>query len=613
MRNISINFIVIIFLTAFSLNAQPIIDKIEPPNWWTGMNLNQPQLMIYGEDLNNIDVKFNDERITVQKIHNITNPSYAFIDVNIPEDLPPGDYKIIFTKAGESTEFNYSILSRNKEKTHGGFDQSDVIYLIMPDRFVNGNPSNDIVEGYIGSFDRSNERGRHGGDIEGIISRLDYIKETGFTALWLNPLVENNVPAGYHGYHATDLYKIDPRLGTNELYKKLVDEAHKRGLKVILDHIANHIHINHPWMKNLPMEDWVNHSPEDFEITRHDKMSIVDVHSDGSVLENSTTGWFTEYLPDLNQRNPYMAKYIIQNTIWWMEYAGIDGIREDTYPYADPEFMSHWAEAVLNEYPNTNIVGEVWNGNPILLATYQEKSKVTAPFDTRLPAVTDFGLSDVLSFYLRGTKNISAVYETIAMDYAYYDPYNLVTFIDNHDIVRGMFAADGNTAKFKTAFKILLTTRGIPQILYATEIGMKGGADHGSIRTDFPGGFPGDKRNAFTSEGRNDEENEIYEFFKKLLKIRSENPALSKGKLIHFPPSFEYHVYTYFRQYEDNKCMVIVNDYDFNRDADLSMVKHQLEGAEKIIDLETGEEFIYSGDLQLRIKAKEAHIFKIIY
>ncbi len=575
------------------------------------MKLNKIQLLVYGNDLKGADIKFTEADIRLYKVHDTPNPSYRFIDIEIPETLKPGDYKIAFSNKGVTAEFPFPVYKRESVYGHKGFDQSDVIYLVTPDRFVNGDQNNDEVEGYINGIDRSSGTGRHGGDIQGVINSLDYIKETGFTTLWLNPVIENNTPVSYHGYGATDLYKVDPRFGTNEIYKKFVSEAHKRGLKVILDHVANHIHINHPWMKNLPVDGWVNHSQDSIEITRHDKMAIVDVHADSTVLPNSVTGWFTDYMPDLNQQNPFMANYLIQNTIWWMEYADIDAVREDTYPYADPEFMSRWDKNILEEYPNTNIVGEVWNGNPAILGTYQQKSRVTAPFDSNLPAVTDFGLSDIINYYLMGQKTISSVYETLTMDFCYYDPYNLLTFIDNHDIERAMFVAKGDVQKFKLAFQILLTTRGIPQIFYGTEIGLVGGKDHGSIRLDFPGGFPGDERNAFTPEGRTEEENDLYDFFKKLLKIRKESKALSGGKLIHLPP--ENSIYCYFRITEDEKIMVIVNDNDEEKEFGMERVGHHLKGSRLIRDLETGNEYPYSTDLKLHLDTKEVHIFKLIY
>ncbi|HSP89155.1 MAG TPA: alpha-amylase family glycosyl hydrolase, partial [Ignavibacteriaceae bacterium] len=474
---------ILFFLSVFIYPQEIKINKIEPPNWWAGMNRDEVQLMVYGENLTSLKASFDNEDIEVVEIHKIDNPSYAFIDIEISSGIEPGTYKLTLENAGSKTEFNYPIIQRETEKeNHMGFTPDDIIYLIMPDRFSNGDPSNDIVEGYEDTLDRSKGNTRHGGDLQGIINQLDYLKGLGITAIWLNPVLENNCRVSYHGYAATDLYKVDPRLGTNELYKQLISEAHKKGIKIILDHVANHIHINHQWMKNLPFDDWTNGSAETYNRTNHDKIAYVDIHGDPLKLENSASGWFTPYMPDLNQRNPYMANYIIQNTIWWMEYAGIDGIREDTYPYADAEFMAEWAEAILDEYPNTNIVGEVWKGDPVYLAAYQEQSMFTPDFDSKLPSVTDFGLTDALRYYLSGQRNLNNIYEILGMDFVYYNPDNLVTFIDNHDVTRAMFAAKEDLSKVKMALQILLTTRGIPQLYYGFEIGMVGGEDDGNKR-----------------------------------------------------------------------------------------------------------------------------------
>jgi glycosidase len=581
------------------------------------MKWNKIQLMIYGENLKDIKASFNDAKIKILKVHQTENPSYAFIDIEIPSDLKPGEYKLKLEKNGSKIEFSYPILQRNNnDKIHQGLNADDVIYLIMPDRFANGDTSNDVVDGYGNDLDRSKGIARHGGDLQGIIDHLDYIKDLGFTAIWINPVIENNTGMSYHGYAATDFYKTDPRLGNNELYKKLVEEAHKRGVKIILDHVANHIHVNHPWMKNLPFKDlpneqagWINGSPENFERTNHDKVAIVDVHGDESTLKNSTNGWFTDYMPDLNQKNQFMANYIIQNTIWWMEYAGIDGIREDTYPYADPEFMSEWAEAIIKEYPATNIFGEVWKGDPVFLSTYQEKSVLTYPFDSNLPSVTDFALSDVLRAYLKGSGNLLKIYEIIGMDLLYHDPYKLVTFIDNHDIERAMFTANEDVSKVKIALQILLTTRGIPQILYATEIGAVGGADHGSLRMDFPGGFPGDTLNAFTPEGRTEKENDIFNFLQKILQIREENKPLSNGKLIHFPPKED--IYIYFRILNNEKIMIVVNDNKEEKQVDLKPVLHLLKEVVSLKELKSGNEFRFNGS-SVTVKSQDVNIYKLI-
>jgi glycosidase len=602
---------IIAALCCISVFAQDFsINKIEPPNRWVGMEWDTVQLMVYGENLSDVNSSFNDSKLKIIEVHKIENPSYVFIDVEVPADLTTGEYKLTLEKNNSSIEFNYSFLKRESDKeSHQGFLPDDIIYLVMPDRFANGDTTNDIVDGYGNDLDRSKGNARHGGDLQGIIDHLDYIKDLGFTALWLNPVIENNTQVSYHGYGATDFYKVDPRLGTNELYKKLVEESHKKGIKIILDHVANHIHINHRWMKNLPMDSWINGTPENFHITNHDKVAHIDLHGSKEVLENSTTGWFTPYMPDLNQQNPYMAKYIIQNTIWWMEFAGIDAIREDTYPYADPEFMSEWTKAVLDEYPNTNIVGEVWKGDPVYLAAYQEQSRFTPGFDSKLPSVTDFGLADALRYYLNGTKSLQNIYETLGMDLVYHDPYNLVTFIDNHDVTRAMFAAKEDLSRVKIALQILLTTRGIPQLYYGFEIGMVGGVDDGSKREDLPGGWVEDKKNAFNSEGRSKKENEIFNLIKKMIEIRKENKALSLGKLIHFP--VVENIYIYFRILDEEKIMVVVNDNDNQKEVDIKPVLHLLKDVEYLVELKSGNEIKFNGT-SVTVNSKDVSIFKLV-
>ena len=523
----------ILLFTLFIFNIlyaqKSSINKIEPPNWWVGMKWDTVQLMVYGDNLADINVKFIDERLQVLKVHTSDNSAYLFIDVFIPYQIEEGEYTLKFSSANEQTEIDYPIFSKyNSESKHQGFSNEDVIYLIFADRFCDGNFINNTIGDSLDNFTSTDLDGRKGGDIEGIIAKLAYLKELGITTIWITPMLENNMWMSYHGYAATDLYKIDPRFGSNDLYKKLVDEAHKKGLKVILDHVSNHIGINHPWLNNLPAIDWFNGTTENFIPASHDKMAFLDIHGDSSIINFHQRGWFTDYMPDLNQQNSFLKNYLIQNTLWWIEYAGIDGIREDTYPYNDQKYLAEWAEAILTEYPEFNIVGEVWQGDPPIISGYQSNSPVRKlNFDSNLPAVTDFAFADAVRAYLSGEKNIYSFYKTLAQDYIYSDPDNLVVFMDNHDIERAMFLADGNSGRLKVALNLLLFTRGIPVIFYGTEIGITGGLKHGELRQPFPGGFLGDKRNAFVSEGRTEKENEIYNYLHKLLKLRKKYPVLS--------------------------------------------------------------------------------------
>ena len=355
----------VLFYFPISFPQDFSINKIEPPNWWAGMKWNTVQLMVYGENLDDVSVSTSYPRNNVIKTHSVENKNYLFVDIEIPNDLPDGDYELIFRKGNEIVRYNYPILNREMvPEDHNGFSNEDVIYLIFTDRFCDGNPNNNTIGDSLDEFTSTDLDGRHGGDIEGTISKLDYLSDLGVTALWMTPMLENNMWMSYHGYAATDLYKIDSRLGSNELYKKLVDEAHKHGLKIILDHVSNHVGINHSWIKNLPFDDWFNGTPENHIPAIHDKMAFLDIHGDSTIVKSTTEGWFQNYMPDLNQRNPYLKKYLIQNTLWWIEYSGLDGIREDTYPYNDQKYLAEWAEAILTEYPNFNIVGEIWQGIP---------------------------------------------------------------------------------------------------------------------------------------------------------------------------------------------------------------------------------------------------------
>ncbi|MDP2365356.1 MAG: alpha-amylase family glycosyl hydrolase, partial [Ignavibacteria bacterium] len=354
MEKINLDKIVMVFLLlTIELYSQNIeVNRIEPPNWWSGMKLSTVQFMLYGKNINNLKVVENLSDLKVSKISNAQSSNYSFIDIEIPETNKEISYTITLSNSADTVIIKIPVHQRtNCSDCYKGFNSGDIIYLITPDRFCDGDLSNDNLEGFVQDYPFKSERGRHGGDIQGIIDHLDYIKETGFTAIWVNPLLENNSLMSYHGYAATDLYKIDPRFGTNELYKELVNKAHQKGLKVIFDHINNHVGINHPWVDNPPFDDWFNGTKENHFITPHEKISIYSSYSSKLTKDSTIEGWFVEEMPDLNQRNPFLAKYLIQNMLWWIEFTGLDGIREDTYPYSDQDFLSEWNTAILKEYP----------------------------------------------------------------------------------------------------------------------------------------------------------------------------------------------------------------------------------------------------------------------
>jgi len=396
----------------------------------------------------------------------------------------------------------------------------------------------------------------------------------------------------YHGYSTTDHYRIDPRFGTNELYRELVSQAHSRGLKVIFDHISNHIGVKHPWLKNLPAKGWINGTQKRHLSQKHYLLSISDPHADAAAENMLKTFWFVDAMPDLNQTNPLLASYLIQNTLWWIEYSGIDGIREDTYPYADQAFLANWAKAIRDEYPDFNIVGEVWAVQPGYLAQFQQESKLPRDFETHLPSMMD--------------------HELYAQDFLYSEPDNLVVFLDNHDISRAIFHAKGDIVRFKLAFTVMMMSRGIPQILYGTEIGMTGGESHVELRADFPGGFPNSTSNAFTDSGRTAQQRDFFNFCQKILRLRKKHPALSEGKMIHYAPTWNNDTYKVLRIQEREKILIIANGNSGPIQADLSELQSHFKGITKLRELQSDKEMRWTRNKRLTIPAMSVRIFKLL-
>ncbi|PID59281.1 MAG: alpha-amlyase [Ignavibacteriae bacterium] len=557
-------FLIIVLLNSLLLSQAFEINKIEPPNWWANHTYNNIQLLIYGKNLDSVKVKSSDSNFIIQKVIYPENNNYLFVNVKLKTGIGETNPKILFSKDGFTKKLNYQILKRkNNSDNHKGFSNEDVVYLIFPDRFCDGDTTNNFFENEKEEFEFKGENGRFGGDIQGIINKLDYLKKLGVTAIWITPLLENDMYMSYHGYAATDFYKVDARQGTNELYKRLVEEAHKKGIKVIYDHVANHIGINHEWIGNLPTKTWLNGTTKDHLPASHYKVVYVDIYSDSSKMKTANEGWFVDYMPDLNQRDTLLANYLIQNTIWWIEFSGIDGIREDTYPYVNPDFMSKWAKTILTHYPKFNIVGEVWKGEAAYLAAYQKDSKVRSNFNTNLPAVTDFAMRDAIASYLAGENNLNRIYETLGKDFLYSNPNNLLLFFDNHDTDRAMYIAKNDLFKFKVALALVLTTRGIPQLFYGTEIGLNGGGHHNRIREAFPGGFSGDSLNAFAEKDRTTQQNEIYNFTKQLLALRNKYRVMRTGKFVQYVPENDFYVYK--KKLGDEKIIVAINDSEEKR------------------------------------------------
>jgi glycosidase len=564
-----IRLVAIIFILVISFThkaSTQTVERIEPPFWWTGMVNSQIQLLVHGSNISSTSPEINFPGVEITDVLRIANPNYLFININIKPDIPPGNFEIFF-KQGRTTILTkiYEIRQRKIGSfARRGFDQSDAIYLIMPDRFSNGDTTNDFVDGMEEQTDRSNPDGRHGGDIAGIVNHLDYVKDLGFTAIWCNPLVENNNPYySYHGYAITDFYKIDPRFGANKDYQRLVNECHKRDMKVIMDVVLNHFSIHHWLMQDLPETSWI-HSHDKYTRSNFRAATITDPYA--SVLDRAQmmTGWFDSHMADLDHSNGYLANYLIQNTIWWIEFSGIDGIRLDTQPYSDKKFVSEWATAIFNEYPRFNIVGEAWMQQEALTAYFQKDANNRDGYNSNIPSVTDFPLYYAINSAFNEkdgwTEGLARLYNVLAQDFLYANPKINLIFTDNHDLNRYYTNTGLNLKKWKMGMAFLLTTRGIPMIYYGSEILMTGeeSKGHGEIRKDFPGGWKGDPVNAFISSGRTKEQNEAFNYLKTLLKWRNSNKTVIQGNLKHFIPENE--TYVYFRYTKDNCVMVAMNN-----------------------------------------------------
>jgi len=564
-------------------SSEPELRRVEPMFWWAGMKNPGLQLMIHGNNISETTPELAYPGVRIKSVTSVENPNYLFIGLEISPETEPGEFDILFFQNEEIVEkYGYELRQREKgsaERT--GFNSSDVIYLITPDRFVNGDPSNDEVEGMKEKPDRSDRDGRHGGDIRGIINSLDYIREMGFTAVWLNPVLENNMSrTSYHGYATTDFYKVDPRYGSNEEYLELSEELDKRGMKLIMDMIFNHCGSEHWWMEDMPMPDWINHFP-DYKTTSHRRTINQDPHASEADIRAMADGWFSRSMPDLNQRNPFMEKYLIQNSIWWIEYAGLAGIRQDTWPYPDKGMMARWTECVLNEYPHFKIVGEEWSLNPAIVSYWQKGKENPDGYSCGLPSLMDFPLQSAVSEGLKNNEEwgsgLIQIYEALANDFLYPAPENLVVFPDNHDMSRFYVQVGENAALAKMGVACFFTTRGIPQIYYGTEILMAHlGSAHGDIRSDFPGGWEGDDVNAFTGEGLDSQQQGMQAYVRKIAGWRKNKEVVHNGKLMHFAP--EDGVYVYFRYNEKEAVMVILNKNESDKGLSTSRFKEVLEG-----------------------------------
>lgn len=549
----------------FGAKKAPMVTNVEPPYWWVGMANDTLQVMLTGPDIAQASAEVDYSGVKLDRQVSLDSPNYKLLYFTIAPDTKPGKMPIRLNLDGRKHTLDYELKARDmKGEDYEGFSAADVLYLLMPDRFAQG----DVVAAtdleYNDAPDRTQPSTRHGGNLKGVADRLDYLDSLGITAIWSCPVLENDMPGGsYHGYATTDYYRIDPRFGTNADWRELIAQAHKRGIKVVMDMIFNHSGSNHPWMKDMPSKDWYNH-PEGNELTNFRLSTIHDPYVSDYDLDHTVNGWFVSAMPDLNQKNPHLMKYLIQNSIWWIESSKINGIRMDTYPYADMQGMAQWAADVLKEYPNFNIVGECWYGNEAGPAFWQSGSKIN-PVETNLPTVMDFKYNiDREKMFFEETdpwNGLNHVYDHLALDYLYPDPQHILTFLDNHDTDRFLPEMPDSLGVWKQALAFLLTSRGIPQLYYGTELLMNGTKkiSDGYIRLDMPGGFPGDKVDAFTREGRTDMQNEAWDYLSRLLQWRrgEANDVIAKGTLKHFMP--QNGIYAYERRLGDKQVVVLLN------------------------------------------------------
>lgn len=606
-------FLFLFGLISFFPFAQEI--KVEPMNWWVGMKNPNLQLLVRGNQIQGSQLFSLKNELKIKKVTNADSPNYLFVDVVISSAAKPGIYPLEIKRNGKVIEtINYKLEAREKGSANRpSYSTKDVIYLITPDRFANGNKENDQILGMTDmSLNRNALYDRHGGDLRGIINHLDYIKDMGFTAVWNMPVMENNQKMeSYHGYGITDYYRVDPRFGSNEDYRELGKKLRDQGMYLIQDIVLNHCGDGHWWMKDMPFKDWINYGGK-FVSTTHRRETVQDPHVSTYDAKLQTEGWFVPAMPDLNQKNLFLQTYLIQNTIWWIEYAHLGGLRIDTYPYSRKEFATKWSDAILAEYPNLNMVGEEWSTNPIITSYWQKGKYNRDGYQSSLPALMDFPLQNAISEAFNESdkewgKGLNKIYNVIASDLIYANPDNLVVFGDNHDMSRIFTQLKHDPALLKMAMTYLFTTRGIPQVFYGTEILMSNpkSNEHGEIRGDFPGGWEGDEKNGFTGKNVSKEEKEMQDFFKKILQWRKQSDAIHHGKLLHFGPENSgpgNGIYVFFRYTNTSKVMVILNKNLEEKSLDLTHYREILPENANAFDVLNEKNFILGKNLILPAK-----------
>lgn len=609
-----------LILSSMTMQAATKIDHIEPENWYVGMKNSSLQLMVYGKNIRDSRVSVDYPGVKIDSLVRLDSPNYLFVYLNL-SGAKPGNMVLNI----DGKKVNYPLKARTMSGDKRiGFDNSDVLYMLMPDRFASGRNITKPMKGlnpYV--VDRSKPSLRHGGDLEGVRQHLDYFNQLGVTALWFTPVLENNSPdmnsqSTYHGYATTNYYRVDPRFGTNEDYARLVAEAHAKGLKVVMDMIFNHCGYDHPWVKDMPSKDWFN-TPEWMKKgdsyylqTSYKLTPVLDPYASKVDKRETVDGWFVRSMPDLNQKNPHVMTYLIQNSEWWIETVGIDGIRMDTYPYADRKAMSQWMKILNEEYPNFNTVGETWVTEPAYTAAWQKDSKLSK-VNSYLKTVMDFSFYDKINLAKHEEtdawwKGLNRIYNSLCYDYLYENPSSVMAFIENHDTDR--FLENGkDTLALKQALALLLTINRIPQLYYGTEVLMNGTKEvtDGNVRCDFPGGFAGDKHNAFTAEGRTKAENSMFNWLSKLLKWRRNNMVITKGKQIQFIPYKG--VYVIARQWNDQTILTILNGTSQPVTLPLDRYAEVIGNHQEAKDVISGRKVKLGSELQL--KARDTKVIEL--
>ena len=598
------------------------LERVEPLNWWIGLKDNTLQLLVKEDNISSATPEISYSGVSIDKVSKADSPNYLFIDLSISKSAKAGKFDIVFKyEDGSEKKHTYELKDKTKpSEEYIGFNSSDAIFLITPDRFANGDESNDIVEGLNETkIDRTDDYARHGGDLRGIINNLDYIHDLGYTSIWPTPVLMNDMFRGsYHGYAITDYHKVDPRFGTLDDYIELSSKLKEKGMSLIMDQVANHCGLEHWWMKDLPFKDWVNNQKnyedniDDWNWehnigSNHRRTTNQDSYASESDRNGNADGWFVSAMPDLNQRNPYMAKYIIQNSIWWIETLELGGIRQDTYPYPDKNFMANWAGTIMNEYPNFSIVGEEWSLNPLLVGYWQTGHNNKDGYESNLKSTMDFPMQraivDALNEEESWDKGLVKMYEGLANDFSYTTPKDIMIFPDNHDMSRIHTQLNEDVANTKMALGYLLSLPRVTQVYYGTEILMNDTAkpgDHGLIRTDFPGGWKGDKVNAFSGEGLSKDQKGMQSFFKKVLNYRKTSKAIHEGNTIHFSPFMG--TYTLFRILDDEIVVVMLNKNEKPMTIDLKRFEEVGLKGKTLTNVITGDNFVWNDDITFKTK-----------